>query len=119
MIRFFFFLSLACTLCLPALGFESAPVTTKRTVATLITSTDGVAPGGRFRIALRLRLAEGWHTYWQNPGEAGVPVELAPVLSPGATAGPIDWPAPGRISEGSVMTYGFSGEVILPMDVAL
>ncbi len=119
MIRFFFILSLACTLGLPALAFESAPVTTKRTVATLITSTDGVAPGGRFRIALRLRLTEGWHTYWQNPGEAGVPVELVPVLSPGATAGPIDWPAPRRISEGSVMTYGFSGEVILPVDVAL
>lgn len=119
MIRFFTLLSLACTLGFPALGFESAPVTTKRTVATLITDTDSVVPGGRVRIALRLRLADGWHTYWHNPGEAGVPVELEPSLSPGATSGPIDWPAPGRISEGSITTYGYLGEVVLPISVTL
>ena len=47
--------------------------------ATLITDSDSVVPGGpgggHVRIALRLRLADGWHTYWRNPGEAGVPVE--------------------------------------------
>ena len=42
MIRFFTLLSLACLLSIPALGFESAPVTTKRTVATLITDSDSV-----------------------------------------------------------------------------
>jgi len=119
MIRLFTLLSLACLLSVPALGFESAPVTTKRTVATLITDSDSVVPGGRVRVALRLRLAEGWHTYWQNPGEAGVPTEIVATLSPGAAAGQIEWPAPGRTLEGSVMTYGFSGEVILPLSVTL
>jgi thiol:disulfide interchange protein DsbD len=68
---------------------------------------------------LRLRLADGWHTYWRNPGEAGVPVELETSLSPGATSGPIEWPAPGRISEGDITTYGYSGEVVLPIGVSL
>ena len=27
--------------------------------------------GQPFRVGLRLRLAPGWHTYWQNPGDAG------------------------------------------------
>ena len=71
------------------------------------------------RVALRLRLADGWHTYWRNPGEAGVPIELAASLSPGATAGPIAWPTPARMSEGPVTTYGYTGEVILPMTVTL
>jgi thiol:disulfide interchange protein/DsbC/DsbD-like thiol-disulfide interchange protein len=78
-----------------------------------------VTPGGRVRIALRLRLADGWHTYWRNPGEAGVPVELTASLSPGATAGPIEWPTPGRILEGDITTYGYSGDVVLPMSVTL
>jgi thiol:disulfide interchange protein DsbD len=119
MIRLFTLLTLACLLSVPALAFESAPVTTKRTVATLITGSDSVVPGGRVRIALRLRLADGWHTYWQNPGEAGVPTEIVATLSPGATPGPIEWPAPGRITEGPVTTYGYSGEVILPVSVTL
>jgi thiol:disulfide interchange protein/DsbC/DsbD-like thiol-disulfide interchange protein len=104
---------------LPALALESPPVTSKRSTATFITESDSVAPGGHVRIGLRLRLAPGWHTYWRNPGEAGVPVELAPSLSSGATAGPIEWPAPSRISEGDITTYGYSGEVILPVAVTL
>jgi thiol:disulfide interchange protein DsbD len=119
MIRLLTLLSLACLISVPALGYESAPVATKRSVATLITNSDSVVPGGHVRVALRLRLADGWHTYWHNPGEAGVPTEIAATLSPGATAGPIDWPAPGRITEGPITTYGFTGEVILPLGVTL
>jgi thiol:disulfide interchange protein/DsbC/DsbD-like thiol-disulfide interchange protein len=119
MIRFFTMLFVACAIAVPALAIESAPVTSKRAVATMITDSDSVTPGGRVRIALRLRLADGWHTYWRNPGEAGVPIELTASLSPGATAGPIEWPAPGRISEGDITTYGYSGDVVLPMSVNL
>src|ERR1700733_3575507 len=99
MIRCFTMLLAALALAAPALALESPPVVSKRATATLITAADSVGPGGQVRIALRLRLADGWHTYWRNPGEAGVPVELSATLSAGATAGPIDWPAPRRISE--------------------
>ena len=119
MTRLLTFLLLAALLSPPAWASESAPVVTPRAIATLITDRDSVAAGGRVRIALRLRLAEGWHTYWHNPGEAGVPVELAPTLSQGATSGPIAWPAPGRISEGDITTYGYFGEVVLPVEIAL
>ena len=119
MIRFLAILSLICAIGFPARAFESAPVATNRSVATLITDADSVIPGSRVRIALRLRLAEGWHTYWRNPGEAGVPTELVATLSRGAAAGPIEWPAPGRISEGSITTYGYSGEVVLPVVVTM
>jgi thiol:disulfide interchange protein DsbD len=119
MIRLFVAFLLVATLAAPALGLETAPVATRRTVATLITDADSVVPGGRVRIALRLRLADGWHTYWRNPGEAGVPTELTVSLSEGATAGPVEWPAPTRISEGSVTTYGYTNEVVLPVAVAL
>ena len=45
----------------PTFGWarESAPVETKRSVATLVSDTDSVAPGVPFRVALRLRMAEG------------------------------------------------------------
>ncbi|MSP01643.1 MAG: hypothetical protein EXR07_11435 [Acetobacteraceae bacterium] len=103
----------------PAAAYESAPVGGKRSTATLIADVDSIVPGGHARLALRLRLADGWHTYWRNPGEAGVPVELSVTLSPGAVAGPVEWPTPGRMSEGAITTYGFLGEVVLPVTVTL
>ena len=38
-------------------------------------------------------------------------------LPPGATAGPIAWPAPQRVAEGPLMTYAYTGDVLLPVTV--
>jgi len=101
----------------PATALESAPVSSKRAVAILVTETDAIQPGTPFRVALRLELAGGWHTYWKNPGDAGVPPDLTLDLPTGATQTPIDWPTPRRIAEGQVMTYAYTGQVLLPVTV--
>jgi thiol:disulfide interchange protein DsbD len=97
---------------LPARALESAAVSSKRAVVTLVSDTDAIRPGTPFRVALRLRMADGWHTYWKNPGDAGVAPELA---IDGAAASPIDWPTPRRVAEGPVMTYAYTNEVLLPV----
>jgi thiol:disulfide interchange protein DsbD len=86
----------------PAHALESAPVSSKRAVATLVTETDAMQPGKPLRVGLRLRMADGWHTYWKNPGDAGVAPELT---IEGGSQSAIDWPTPRRVAEGSVMTY--------------
>ena len=96
---------------------ESALVTSPRSVASLITDTDAAAPGRPFTIALRLRLAPGWHTYWLNAGDAGTAPELSLDLPAGTTAGHIDWPAPQRVKEGDLTTYSYTGDVVLPLGV--
>ncbi|MDR3533795.1 MAG: protein-disulfide reductase DsbD family protein [Rhodopila sp.] len=98
----------------PAYALESAPVSSKRAVATLVTDTDAMQPGTPFRLGLRLRMADGWHTYWKNPGDAGVPPELT---VEGVTQSAIDWPTPRRVAEGPVMTYAYTNEVLLPVTV--
>ena len=100
----------------PAQAMESAPVSSKRAVATLVSETDAMRPGTPLRVALRLRMADGWHTYWKNPGDAGVPPDLT---IEGASASPIDWPTPRRVAEGPLMTYAYVGEVLLPVTVKL
>ena len=97
---------------------ESVAVVSPRATVTLISDTERVAPGQPYRVALRLRLAPGWHTYWQNPGDAGIAPELAFTLPPGVTAGPIIWPTPTRQPEDALMTYGYAGEVILPATIS-
>lgn len=98
-------------------ALESAPVRTARATATLVSEVDSVTPGQPFRIGLRLRMTPGWHTYWKNPGDAGAPAEITLTLPDGASADPIDWPTPGRMPEGPLMTYGYSGEVLLPVTI--
>jgi thiol:disulfide interchange protein DsbD len=102
----------------PAHAAESAPVVSSRATVTLVSDTDAVAPGTPLHVALRLRLAPGWHTYWHNPGDAGAPPELTLNLPADAKAGEIIWPTPARQPEGSLMTFGYSGEVLLPVRIA-
>jgi thiol:disulfide interchange protein len=105
----------ALTAAAPARALESAPVSSPRAVATLVTETDAMQPGTPFRVALRLRLADGWHTYWKNPGDAGVAPEFT---IDGVTQPAIDWPTPRRVAEGPVMTYAYTGEVLLPVTIS-
>jgi thiol:disulfide interchange protein/DsbC/DsbD-like thiol-disulfide interchange protein len=100
-----------------ALALESVPAVSARDTVSVISDTDAVAPGTPFRIGLRFRLAPGWHTYWRNPGDAGVAPELDLALPKGAEAGPIAWPMPQRVPEGPVMTYAYTGEVLLPLTI--
>jgi DsbC/DsbD-like thiol-disulfide interchange protein/cytochrome c biogenesis protein CcdA len=115
----------ACLLCLlplagwalPACALESTPVTSPRATVSLVSDTDQATPGKPFRIGLYIRLASGWHTYWKNPGDAGVPPELTLTLPPGSQAGPILWPVPRRVAEGPLMTYAYTGDLLLPVSV--
>ena len=68
-------------------------------------------------MGLQIQLADGWHTYWKNPGDAGLPVRLKWTLPEGFSAGPIQWPAPARIPAPPLMSYGYGGEVLLPVEI--
>ncbi len=113
------FALLALLLLAPAAhAAESTAVTSPRATVTLISETDQVLPGQPYRVALRIRMAPGWHTYWRNPGDAGVTPEIAFTLPPGVTAGPIAWPTPHRQPEDRLMTFGYDGELVLPLTIS-
>jgi DsbC/DsbD-like thiol-disulfide interchange protein/cytochrome c biogenesis protein CcdA len=102
---------------IPAAALESTAVRSPRATVSLVSETDTVAPGTPFRVGLHFQLAPGWHTYWKNPGDAGVAMELELTLPPGAQGGPIVWPTPQRLAEGSLITYAFTGDLLLPLTV--
>ena len=110
MIRLLLLLLLATT---AAQAATSAEHRTPRAVATLISDTDAPAPGTQYHLALRLQLAPGWHSYGPNPGDAGIPPDLTWSLPQGTTTGAIAWPAPHREREGDLMTFAYTGDVLL------
>src|SRR5690606_32242046 len=62
-------------------------------------------------LAITLENQEGWHTYWKNPGDAGIPIKFE--FKSGETPyrlRALEWPAPKRFIEpGDILAYGYSG----------
>src|SRR5260221_1843657 len=94
-----------------------ALVKTGHVEAELVSERTAFVPGQTTTVALRLKMADGWHTYWQNPGDSGLPTTLAWTLPSGVTTGPIAWPAPYALPAGPLVNYGYEGEVLLLTDV--
>ena len=77
-------------------------------------SQQAESPAGQpLWVGLRFQLEPGWHIYWQNPGDSGEPPKVQWELPTGFTAGSIRWPQPIRLGSGSVIDYGYEGQVLL------
>jgi thiol:disulfide interchange protein DsbD len=100
-------------------GAHAAPVRTGHVTAELVSDLAALVPGTTTTLALRLAIDRGWHTYWRNPGETGLPTTLDWHLPPGYAAGDIAWPAPRALPAGPLMNYGYEGEVfhLVPVTV--
>ncbi len=93
-------------------GALAAPVKTAHVEAELVAARTALVPGEPLTVALRLSMEKGWHTYWRNPGDSGLPTTLAWTLPAGIEAGPIEWPAPHELPVGPLVNYGYEGEVL-------
>ncbi len=90
-------------------GAHAGSVKTAHVEAELVAAKTALVPGQPITVALRLVLEKGWHTYWQNPGDSGLPTTLAWALPAGIEAGPIQWPAPRMLPVGPLVNYGYEG----------
>jgi len=110
-------LAAAFALAVPA----SAQVTGKSEHAegTLLLERSAATPDDVFLGALRLKLADGWHVYWKNAGDSGLPPSAAWTSSPQVTTGEFRFPTPHPIPLATLMNYGYEHEVVLPFEVKI
>jgi DsbC/DsbD-like thiol-disulfide interchange protein/cytochrome c biogenesis protein CcdA len=67
---------------------------------------EGPAPaGGEVELAIHMRPAPGWHGYWLNPGDAGLPMDVQWHVPKGFAAGPLRYPVPTRLEIADLMNY--------------
>jgi thiol:disulfide interchange protein len=92
---------------------RAAPVQAEHATVELIAAQSAIVPGASFDLAVRFKLEEHWHIYWQNPGASGLATSIEWTLPEGIEAGEIQWPAPERIELGGLMSYGYEEEVVL------
>ncbi len=73
--------------------------------------TDVVTFDQRY-LALTIKHEEKWHTYWKNPGDAGITTKYKfEQNGKEITIESFEWPAPHRYLEtGDILTYGYEGD---------
>lgn len=80
---------------------------------SLVTESLTLTENDELLVGIKFELEEGWHTYWENPGDAGEGASVNWSLSNGFEASEILWPGPHRIPVEPLMTFGYNDEVIL------
>jgi thiol:disulfide interchange protein len=89
------------------------------TQVQLLLSADTVRPGDTIWAGVDMKMDPAWHTYWKNPGEAGMATKIQWQLPPGVTAGETQWPLPEKLPPTEVTTYGYNREVVLLVPLTL
>lgn len=82
---------------------------------TLIADLSTRDEQGYFWSTIRFELPQGWHIYWQNPGDSGLPPTIEWQLPKGVKSEAIHWPVPHRFITEDIVNYGYSDTVIIPV----
>jgi suppressor for copper-sensitivity B len=83
----------------------------------LVAAVTAVGDAATLPAGLQLQLQPGWKTYWRSPGDAGFPVSIDWKGSRNLKSAAIAWPAPHRFALLGLETFGYGGEVVLPVTV--
>ncbi|MDE2615459.1 MAG: thioredoxin family protein [Burkholderiales bacterium] len=124
-LRKLFFIVLTLVFCggAQAQGVSSAGgavLTTPQSRTELLAhAPEGVSPGQPVWVGLQIQHQEHWHSYWKNPGDSGLPTELAWTLPPGVQAGDIAWPIPKKLPVGPLVNYGYEGTLLLAVPLTI
>jgi thiol:disulfide interchange protein len=92
------------------------PVETGHAKASLITNLQSSSQESFF-VGVRLEMKDGWHTYWENPGDSGNPFNARWSTDAGVIIENVSWPTPQTIPYPPLMTYGYEGDVVFPFQV--
>ena len=102
--------------CLAALVscLTAAPAPAAHVRAELLADVSALQPRKPFWLGVRLSIDPGWHVYWKNPGDAGLPTRVTFTLPDGFTAGPLQFPTPRRfLQPGNIVVFGYENSVLL------
>ena len=104
---------------LVGLGLSMASAQAAHTHAQLVLSDETARAGETVMVGVHLKMELGWHTYWKNPGSAGLATKIQWTLPAGVTAGEIQWPLPEKLPPDEVITYAYENEVVLLVPLKL
>ncbi|WP_158227849.1 protein-disulfide reductase DsbD family protein [Estrella lausannensis] len=91
---------------------EDEPLT-----VSCVADSHSITAGNPFYVAIVLDHQDGWHSYWKNPGEVGIPTSVEWQLPEGFTVSELKWPVPSSFSEGGIVGFGYEGKTYLLAEI--
>ena len=86
---------------------QDGPVT-----MALVLPDSGVLPNSTTWIGWWIEREDGWHTYWEHPGNVGLTPKLDWELPDGFKAENLQFPFPKRVQMAGVKAYGHHGQTL-------
>lgn len=77
-------------------------------------SIEGKQP---FWLALEISLQKGWHSYWKNPGDTGMPLQIEWSLPENFKITNMHWPSPEKFDTGGLISYGYEDKAIFLVEI--
>lgn len=94
---------------------SATPVKNGNASAEWITGATAIEPGKPIQTGIRMKIDDGWHSYWVNPGDSGMKLKAVWKLPEGWTATEPAHPYPKKFVTGELPGYGYEGEVVFPV----
>ncbi len=86
------------------LGLTPARAAPPHIQPVLLAESNGM-PGSKVTLAVLMQPAAGWHGYWLNPGDAGLPLVIDWQLPSSASTTPLRFPVPGTLVVAGLMNH--------------
>ena len=100
----------------PDLSFGKIPsTTTDHASIEILAESKEIKIGENFVLGIKFDLDPGWHTYWKNPGDSGLPPDIKWSTPKGINQSTNLWPVPGRAEVEPLMSYGYYDQLVLPI----
>ena len=71
---------------------------------------NAAVPGVGTDLAIVMHTTPGWHGYWLNPGDAGLPMEVEWQLPDGWKVEPLRYPVPHRLLVAGIVNYVYESD---------
>lgn len=100
-----------------ALASSQSRESSQHVTARLISDFKEIKGGRPFRLGVELKMQPGWHTYYREAGEAGMPTSIEWKLPEGFKAGELLWEKPERFNDAGIVTYGYHDQTVIAAEI--
>jgi DsbC/DsbD-like thiol-disulfide interchange protein len=99
-------------------GVINAGETPTPVEAKLVSNVTAVEPGSAFELGVVFDVEPGWHIYWKNPGDSGLPTSVKLTVPEGYKTDEIVWPIPHVFNAaGGIVDYGYEDSLLLASEI--
>ena len=110
---------------LPAISQSKSPSTPAKSQSEektlvrpqLVSNRKEIQAGKTFLVGVKFTIEPGWHIYYKESGDAGMPTQIEWILPDGFSAGPLLWQEPKHFDDEGIKTSGYSDSTFIASQI--